>query len=179
MQPDLTRTQHESPPALDAETLEFAQTIFQLVRAGDAQRLQPLFEQGLPANLCNHKGNSLLMLASYHGHIDMAKLLLEYGADPEIRNDHGQTPLMGAAYKGDLAMVELLLNSGADVESTAPDCKTALMMAAMFNRTQVVALLLAHGANSNAHDSRGMSALDAARTMGAQDAAEQLARPGH
>lgn len=163
-----------APKTMDAETLEFAQKVFHLVRLGDTDILGPLLDQGVPPNLCNQKGDSLLMLASYHGHFGTARLLLEHGADPEIRNDMGQTPIAGAAYKGDLAIVKLLLERGANVEGAAPDGKTALMLAAMFNRTEVVELLLANGANFSARDSKGMSALDAARAMGAPDTAVQL-----
>jgi ankyrin repeat protein len=161
---------------LDEETLAFAQKIFHLARLGDAETLGPLLVQGVPANLCNHKGDSLLMLASYHGHFDAAKLLLEHGADPEMRNDLGQTPLAGAAYKGDLRMVQLLLDKGADVEGAAPGGKTALMLAAMFNRVEVVDLLLARGADIASRNAGGISALDAANAMGAADTAAQLGR---
>lgn len=163
-------------PPLDEETLAFAQKLFQLARLGDAEILGPLLARGVPANLCNHKGDSLLMLASYHGHLDAAKLLLQHGADPEIRNDMGQTPIAGAAYKGDLGMVQLLLGHGADVEGATPDGKTALMLAAMFNRVEVVDLLLARGADMAARNAAGMSALDAANAMGAADTAAQLGR---
>jgi len=89
-------SQEASRPVPDAETIEFAQKVFDLVRAGDTQRLHPLLEQGLPTNLRNHKDHSLLMLASYHGHLDTARLLLDFGADPALCNDQGQAPLAGA-----------------------------------------------------------------------------------
>jgi len=158
----------------DAETIEFAQKIFDLVRAGDVARLQPLLAQRLPVNLRNHKGDSLLMLASYHGHIDTARLLLEHGADPELYNDQGQAPLAAAAYKGDAAMVELLLEHGANIDGAMPGGRTALMMAAMFNRCDVLDLLLARGASPEIRDSAGLSAVDVARIMGAPDTPIQL-----
>ena len=167
-----------APRTMDAETLAFAQRIIDLVRQGDAQTLGPLFDRGLPANLRNGKGDSMLMLASYHGHFDVARMLLEHGADPEVSNDNGQTPIAGAAYKGDLPMVKLLLEHGAHVEGMGPDGKTALMFAAMFNRTEVVPVLLAHGADIDARNSKGMSALDLANTMGAAAAAAQLTEAG-
>ena len=43
-----------------------------------------LLASGLPANLRNHKGDTLLMLASYHGHLDAVRVLLEHGADDYI-----------------------------------------------------------------------------------------------
>ena len=105
-------SQEASRPVPDAETIEFAQKVFDLVRAGDTQRLHPLLEQGLPTNLRNHKDHSLLMPASYHGHLDTARLLLDFGTDSALCNDQGQAPLAGAPYKGDAAMVSLLLEKG-------------------------------------------------------------------
>jgi ankyrin repeat protein len=159
---------------LDDATLDFAQRVFHYARQGASQELQHLLEMGLPPNLRNHRGDSLLMLASYHGHFDAAALLLQHGADPELRNDMGQTPLAGAAYKGDRDMAQLLLEHGAEVEGASPDGKTALMLAAMFNRTELVSLLLAHGANPHARSANGLTALDAARAMGAPDTPAQL-----
>ena len=86
---DHTDTDH-TPPELDQETLEFFQAVFDLIRSGDAQALEPLLDKGLPANVCNHKGDSLLMLASYHGHLEATRLLLSRGADPELRNDQAR-----------------------------------------------------------------------------------------
>ncbi|WP_151638429.1 ankyrin repeat domain-containing protein [Noviherbaspirillum aerium] len=174
MQENAGGVQRGAPEGMDRETLEFAQQVFELVRSGYADRLKPLLERGLPANLRNQRGDSLLMLASYHGHFDVAKALLRHGGDTELRNDMGQTPIAGAAYKGDVPMVQLLLAHGANVEGAAPDGKTALMMAAMFNRTEVVKLLLAHGADASAQDAKGMTALTAARAMGAPDTSALL-----
>ena len=125
-------------PELDDAALAFAEQVFDSTRKGDAARLADLLRRGLPANIRNHNGDSLLMLASYHGHLDASRVLLENGADPQLCNDKGQSPLAGAAFKGNLAMTRLLLDHGADVESASPDGKTALMMAAMFDRSDIV-----------------------------------------
>ncbi|CEI07355.1 putative ankyrin repeat protein PA3287 [Pseudomonas aeruginosa] len=168
----------DSPrPELDMETQEFVHQLFDLARQGNSQRLEQLLQQGLPPNLRNHKGDSLLMLASYHGHADTVRLLLAYKADPDLRNLAGQTPLAGAAFKGDLAMVELLLAGGADVEGASADGKTALMMAAMFNQAEVAASLLAHGARRDAQDAAGLTPLAAARMMNAEATVALLSRP--
>ena len=166
-----------SVPELDPETLAFVQNVFELVRAGDAGQLAPLLAGGLPPNLRNQKGDSLLMLASYHGHLAASELLLTHGADPELANDQAQTPLQGAAFKGDLDMARLLLAHGASVEGRAFEGgKTALTFAAMFGRTAIVEELLAHGADPRARDAEGTTPLDAARMMGAQETAAQLER---
>ena len=163
-------------PVLDDDTLAFAQTVFQFARAGDVHELTALLAIGLPPNLRNDKGDSLLMLASYHGHPELAQALLIHGADPELANDRGQTPLAAAAYQGDLGMVRMLLEHGADVNGSGHQGRTALMTAAMFDRTEIVELLLAHGADVHARDAQGLTALSAAQIMGARDTPVQLAR---
>jgi ankyrin repeat protein len=166
------------PPSaneLDEDTLAFVRRVFGFARAGDSAELAPLLAQGLPANLRNERGDSLLMLACYHGHPDAARLLLEHGADPEIMNDAGQAPLHGAAFKGDLATATLLLERGARVDAAGPNGKTALLFAAMFNRVDIARLLLAHGADPLRRDADGNAILDAARKMGASDTAALLA----
>jgi ankyrin repeat protein len=153
---------------LDDDTLAFVRRVFQFARTGEAGELATLLGQRLPPNLRNERGDSLLMLACYHGHLDAARTLLEHGADPEIMNDAGQTPLMGVAFKGDLALATLLLERGAQVDHSGPNGKTALMFAAMFDRVDIARLLLAHGADPRRVDADGNGILDAARKMGAQ-----------
>src|SRR6478735_11880282 len=92
-------------PEPDEETIAFAQRVFQHARAGQVQELGDLLRMGLPPNLRNEKGDSLLMLSSYHGHSETVRVLMEHGADPELANDRGQTPLAGAAFKGDMATI--------------------------------------------------------------------------
>lgn len=162
-------------PELDEDTLAFVRQVFAMVRAGEADRLRPLLERGLPANLRNQNGDSLLMLACYHGHAETASLLLAHGGDTALRNDRGQSPLAGAAFKGDPEIVRLLLAHGADVDDAGPDGRTALMLAAMFNRLDVLDMLLAAGADPAARDARNLSALDAAMSMDAADTARRLA----
>lgn len=164
-----------APAPLDEATLEWLRKVFQQARTGDADALGPVLAQGLPPNLRNERGDSLLMLACYHGHHDAARVLLEHGADPQLMNDAAQTPLHGAAFKGDLAVTTLLLDHGAIADHAGPSGKTALMFAAMFNRVEIVQLLIARGADPARRDIDGVSACDIARRMGAHDTAAQLA----
>lgn len=48
-----------------------------------------------------------LMLAAYHGHAPLVKLLLSYGASPNQLNDRGQSPLAGAVFKKEDAVIEV------------------------------------------------------------------------
>ncbi|HEY8563559.1 MAG TPA: ankyrin repeat domain-containing protein [Pyrinomonadaceae bacterium] len=160
---------------IDDETYELIQQLFQLVRSGDAARLEALFARGFNApNIRDGKGNSLLMLASYHGHLETTRVLLEHGADPQLANDMGQIPLAGAAFKGDAAMTRLLIDHGADVNARSPDGKTALMFAAMFDRVEIIDILLARGANASLKAADGATAESSARAMGAEAARKRL-----
>lgn len=47
------------------------------------------------------------MLAAYHGHAPLVKLLLQHGADPNRLNDRGQSPLAGAVFKGEAEVIEV------------------------------------------------------------------------
>ena len=47
------------------------------------------------------------MLAAYHGHAPLVKLLLQHGADPNSLNDGGQSPLAGAVFKGEPDVIEV------------------------------------------------------------------------
>ena len=101
-----TETMTPAKPAMDADTLAFIRSIFAMVRAGDVESLAPMAAKGMPVNFRNDKGDSLIMLASYHGHLETARILLDAGADPNIPNDQGQTPLAGVAYKGYLDIAD-------------------------------------------------------------------------
>ena len=183
MDPDTTSKNEIAPdnetspkPELDADTLAFVGRVFQFARMGHAEELAELFGQGLPANLRNDKGDSLLMLAAYNGQAETARAILEHGGDPELANDRGQTPLAGAAFKGDRAMAELLLAHGALVDGTGDGSRTALMTAAMFDRLEIIDLLLAHGADPDRRDGAGLTAAEMAQSMGAVHAPARLAQ---
>src|SRR5690606_5613532 len=122
---------------------------------------------GLAPNLRDSKGDSLLMLAAYHGHTELVQGLLTHGGDPELVNDRGQTPLAAAAFKNDVITARLLLEHGACVDARMPGDKTALMLAAMFDRVALVELLLAYGADPMLVDEHRMTARDLAQAMGA------------
>jgi hypothetical protein len=49
------------------------------------------------------------MLAAYHGHAELVKLLMQHGADPNRINDRGQSPLAGAVFKKEEAVIEVCI----------------------------------------------------------------------
>jgi ankyrin repeat protein len=114
------------------EVLELAQRVFEMARAGDATALAAYLDAGVPVDLTNAAGDTLVMLAAYHGHPDAVRTLTERGADVNRTNDRGQTPLAGAVFKGEDEVVRVLVDAGADPAAGGP---TAIATARMFERT--------------------------------------------
>jgi uncharacterized protein len=129
----------ESEPAVPPEAVELAHQMFDLARAGETAELTRYVDQGVPANLTDADGNSLLMLAAYHGHAELVTDLAERGAEVNALNDRGQSPLAGAVFKGEDAVVRALLEAGADPGRGSP---TALETANVFERPDLAELML-------------------------------------
>jgi ankyrin repeat protein len=122
----------------DDELIEFATRLFGLARAGETEQLAAYLDAGVDANLANQKGDTLVMLAAYHGHAETVRALLERGADPDRVNDRGQTPLAGAVFKGEDEVVRALAAGGADPRAGTP---SAVATARMFERADLLELL--------------------------------------
>jgi ankyrin repeat protein len=120
---------------LDPELVAVAHGCLDLARAGDTASLRAHVEQGVPANLTDATGNTLLMLAAYHGQDDTVSMLLALGADPDRTNDRGQSPLAGAIFKGEEGVVLALLAAGADPNVGTP---SASETAQMFGRVDLL-----------------------------------------
>jgi ankyrin repeat protein len=99
---------------IDADVIELAGRVFDLARAGRTDELAACVGAGVPANLTNDKGDTLLILAAYHGHPDTVAALLERGADHGRVDDRGQTALGAAVFRRSAASVRALLAAGAD-----------------------------------------------------------------
>ena len=121
---------HPAPEAVD-----LAHVLFDLARAGEAERLAAYVDAGAPVDLTDPSGNTLLMLAAYHGHAATVAQLADRGADVDRLNDRGQSPLAGAVFKGEEAVVAALLERGADPEAGTP---TARETAQMFGRPDLL-----------------------------------------
>ncbi|MER5431513.1 ankyrin repeat domain-containing protein [Streptomyces sp. NPDC002588] len=127
--------------APDPEVVELATKIFDLARQGRTDELVAYVDAGVPANLTNDRGDSLVMLAAYHGHADAVRALLARGAEAGRINDRGQTPLAGAAFKGETDVIRVLLEAGADPAAGTP---SAVDTARMFARAELLELFGVH-----------------------------------
>lgn len=127
---------------IDPALSELAGRLFDMARRGDADTLAAYLDAGVPVDLTNGKGDTLLMLAAYHGHPRTVRVLVDRGADVDRPNDRGQTPLAGAVFKGEDAIVGLLLDAGADPEAGAP---SAADTARVFGQTGYLRMFAATG----------------------------------
>ena len=118
-----------------------------LARNGDAIGLGTLLKGGLAVDARDAKGNTLLMLSSYHGRAEVVKLLLKSGATVDLRNDKGQTPLGGVAFKGYVEIATLLLDAGADPVADQGG-STPADFATLAGKSEILALLQARRDNA-------------------------------
>ncbi|MHB9863130.1 ankyrin repeat domain-containing protein [Streptomyces sp. YIM S03343] len=119
------------------EVVELATKIFGLARQGRTESLVAYVDAGVPADLTNDRGDTLVMLAAYHGHAGTVRALLARGAAPDRINDRGQTPLAGAVFKGEREVIEALVEGGADPAEGTP---SAVDAARTFARTELLEL---------------------------------------
>ncbi|XP_077011151.1 BRCA1-associated RING domain protein 1 isoform X2 [Tamandua tetradactyla] len=108
----------------------------------------------------NHKGETLLHLASIKGDIPSVEYLLQHGSDPNVKDHAGWTPLHEACNHGHLKVVELLLQHKALVNTTGYQNDTPLHDAAKNGHVDIVRLLLSYGASRNAVNIFGLRPVD-------------------
>src|SRR6185312_13054696 len=125
----------------EPEVLDLASRLFDMARDGDAATLAAYIDAGVPVNLTNTNGDTLVMLAAYYGHDSAVAALIARGADVDRHNNRGQTPLAGAVFKNDTTIIELLLSADADPLAGSP---SALATAQFFEREELARQLLQH-----------------------------------
>ncbi|MFI0466893.1 MULTISPECIES: ankyrin repeat domain-containing protein [Saccharopolyspora] len=107
-----------------------------LAREGETAQLAEFVDHGLPVDVADQGGNTLLMLAAYHGHAATVRALLDRGANPDLRNERDQAPIAGALFKGADEVVAVLREAGADLDAGTPSARAA---ATMFGREHLLA----------------------------------------
>ena len=116
----------------DPALVDLAYQVLDWARAGESARLVAYVEAGVPVDLADAQGNTLLMLAAYHGHATTVRELAARGADVDRLNDRGQSPLAGAVFKGEDDVATALVALGADPDLGEPSARAT---AAFFERT--------------------------------------------
>lgn len=133
-------------------------------RDGSVETAQVLLSHGANVNDTAADGSSVLLVASYSGHRELAAYLLGAGADPNASGP-GYTPLHAAVLRGDASLVRVLLDHDAhpDVRLTkgTPIPRdsnqyvlsgtlagaTPFLLAAKFGEVEIMRVLLSQGAD--------------------------------
>lgn len=125
--------------------------------AGDVETLHALLNQGVPIDITDPNGWTVLILAVKRGKAEVVHYLVKRGAEVNRRTKSGTTALYHAAQRGHAGIVRFLLHSGANVNERYEDGATPLIMGAY--HLEVVRILIAAGAEIEASDDWGNTAL--------------------
>lgn len=101
-------------------------------------------------------------------------VMLNAGVPVDIRTNTGDSLLMLACANGHADTAGLLLDAGANPDLRNDQLQTPLIAAVLAGHAALVDRLLEAGADTSLTDADGHSALDLARSMGAQDAIRAL-----
>ena len=123
---------------------------FAAIKAGDASAVADAL--GTASDLVraiDPHGDTALFAAAFHGHTEVARILIEAGADVNACNARKETALHEAASNGYNNLVTLLLDNGADIDAFDEYEFTPLVVAAMQTdlRLDTCVLLLDCGAD--------------------------------
>ena len=104
----------------------FADIAWLLVTSGS---IDPHLENG---------SQSLLLIASSYGRVEVARALIDRGADINKADNNGVTPLYMASWKGHVDVVRVLAERGADINKATNEGWTPLQIA---DHTEIIQLL--------------------------------------
>lgn len=97
---------------LECQTAHCWTPLYAAAAADQYEAVQVLLARGADVNKKLKRGQTALMIASYHGDTDMVRLLISSGADVNGDCD-GDTALSWAKEKGHTEIVNLLIATGA------------------------------------------------------------------
>lgn len=148
------------------------QQVYESIKAGRIEEVEKFINNGGDANLKNEDGESILHVAIWNGHFDIAKYLIDKGADVNIKNKTGSTLLKYAAiaglyetawqpftnsasgkytqYPGQLEIAKLLISKGAKIDVTDEDNATPLISTVDRGYFEIAQYLIDQGADVNA-----------------------------
>jgi ankyrin repeat protein len=133
-------TSHNDAPAPDPANA-LVDGVFALAREGRTGPLGEMIDAGIPVDILNARGDSLLIVAAYAQQRDTVRELLRRGADTALQNASGQTAVVCAVFRNDEAILRDLLQAGADPELGA---HSAGRVAEQFGLARMSAVLEEH-----------------------------------
>ncbi|ROI82014.1 Fibronectin type 3 and ankyrin repeat domains 1 protein [Anabarilius grahami] len=113
-----------------------------------------------PLMIAVSRGFTSLMLACFHGHLDVVKFLRSCGASWTSRDRSGCCALHWATVGGHLPILQYLIQDGCEADVQDSDLWTPLMIVSLMSGdTAVASLLISAGADVNVKDKDGKTPL--------------------
>jgi ankyrin repeat protein len=110
-------------------------------KTGDLATVKSLLRRGTLVDKRNSQGNTALILAVWHNHMDIVRFLIDHGADVNKKSLAGSTALLVAARYSRTEAVRLLLDKGADIDAATPQGSTALTLALKEGKQDIILML--------------------------------------
>lgn len=113
--------------------IPFDNPLFAAVRNGNAFEVSKYtLYRDFDPDVCDERGNSLLIWAACGGHLHLVNMLKNHGASLDHQGEAGYTALMFAVYHGHWRVVDSLLAHGANPDAQCDGGDTALHILARF-----------------------------------------------
>ena len=120
--------------------------VFEAAQSGNLAMIEHYLDLGVPPDLVDELGWSILHHAALHGQVEVIKLLHSRGCSVESPVDkQGRTPLHHAAASGECGSIGVLVELGSDVNSVDNGGKTPLTWSMICKRYAAIVELLKCG----------------------------------
>ena len=119
--------------------------ILDAVQSGDIATVKKFLDEGVPVDLTDEEGWSLLHHAAARGQVEVINLLREKGYRVDLIDNKGRTPFHYAAINGDIETIRLLIAMGSNVNSVDNEGNTPWKWSVMFEQNTAIEELTKHG----------------------------------
>ena len=124
--------------------------IFEAAQSGNMSMIEEYLDQGLPPDLVDEEGWSILHHAASHGQVEVIKLLHSRGCSVDAVDRHGRTPLHHATTSGECGSISVLVELGSNVNHVDNEGNTPLKCSLMLcERYAAMEELLKYGGVEN------------------------------
>jgi hypothetical protein len=110
--PEATASAAQPAPAPAPTPANSPDDLWLAAKSGDMSGLQAALASNVDVNALNAKGQTALILAIQHNHVDIVRTLLAHGANPNTPDARGYTPLRAAHSRGNFAILNALERNG-------------------------------------------------------------------
>ena len=123
--------------------------IFDAVQSGDITTVKKFLDEGVPVDLTDEEGWSLLHHAAALGQVEVINLFREKDCCVDLIDNEGRTPLHYAATNGDIETIGLLIEMGSNVNSVDSEGNTPLKWSVMCEQNAAIEELTKHGGTAD------------------------------